>query len=230
MVIIIAVIVILVAGGIGAFYFASSSSKKSPGIQGDTMILATTTSAISSHQSTISTSSLKSSSSSAVEGASGITTYSGTFNFTVPDGPSGVRTTSNGSLQIYNTTQFGSGSFTFFISAGNESGSGTGHGTLTATTTGFCSGSTSFQYSFIIPDATTLLGNLTVFFANPNPGNFSIQLSCTGDMNGVSTATNNPSPFLPTYPNEITVASVPAAINQQQTGGFKYSFNIVQTG
>ncbi len=58
----------------------------------------------------------------------------------------------------------------------------------------------------------------------------SVHLSCKGDMTGVSTATNNPSPFLPTYPNEITVPSVPGTINQQQTGGFKYAFNITQTG
>ena len=75
------------------------------------------------------------------------------------------------------------------------------------TTVGFCTGSQTIHYSFSIPDATTLLGgNLTVFFSQENPANYSVPLTCTGDMTGVSTATNNPWPYLPEYPGEITVS------------------------
>jgi len=222
------VVVILLIVGVGVYFLVAGNSKGTtttslPVIQGNTMIPATTTTI-----STLSTgsSSLHVGSSS----ASGITSYSGTFNFSIPEGPSGVRSMSNGSLQIYNTTQVASGSFSFFVDSSNESGSGTGHGTLTAKTTGFCSGSTTLQYSFIVPDATTILGgNLTVFFSDPVPGNFSVQLSCTGDMTGVSTTTNNPSSFLPVYPNEINIPTVPGTVSNE-SGNFDYYIHVAQTG
>jgi hypothetical protein len=233
------VVVILLIVGVGVYFLVASSKSTTttslPVIQGNTMIPATTTTV-----STLSTGSpsahvISSPGASSVHvgsssAASGITTYGGTFNFTIPEGPSGVRSMSNGSLQIYNTTQAASGSFSFFVDASNESGSGTGHGTLTATTSGFCSGSTTVRYTFIVPDATTILGgNLTVFFSDPVPGNFSVQLSCTGDMAGVSTTTNNPSPFLPVYPNEINVPTVPGTVSNK-SGNFDYYIHVAQTG
>jgi len=233
------VVVILLIVGVGVYFLVAGSSKGTtttslPVIQGNTMIPATTTTisalstaSSSAHVTSLTTSSVHVGSSSA---ASGITTYSGTFNFSIPEGPSGVRSMSNGSLQIYNTTQVASGSFSFFVDPSNESGSGTGHGTLTATTTGFCSGSITVQYTFIVPDATTILGgNLTVFFSDPVPGNFSVQLLCTGDMTGVSTTTNNPSPFLPVYPNEINIPAVPGTVSNE-SGNFDYYIHVSRTG
>ncbi len=240
-IIVVMVVVILLIVGVGIYFLAAGSSKTTtnttqlPIIQGNTMLPATT-STIASIQTTSTTVSVHSVSASSsvgggsTSGSSGITTYSGTFNFSLPLGPSGDRDLSNGTLQMYNTTQVGSGSFTFFIAAQNKSGSGSGHGTLTVTTAGFCSGSSTFPYTFTIPDATTILGNYTVFFGNPVPGNFTVQLSCTGDMSGVNTSTNNPSSFLPVYPNEINFASMPVTANEHQTGDISYYYNVVQTG
>jgi hypothetical protein len=138
---------------------------------------------------------------------------------------------SNGTVQSYNSVQFASGSFTFSVAAFNRSGSGSGHGTLVVTTTGFCSGTTTVPYTFLIPDATTILGgNLTVFLGTPTPSTFMVPLSCTGPMAGVNTATNNPAPFLSVYPNEITTASTPVTVTQHLPGNINYYYKIIQTG
>ena len=113
----------------------------------------------------------------------------------------------NNTVQTYVTTQVASGSFNYFIAMGDKSGSESGHGTLTTTTTGFCSGTNSFSYTFKIPDATTLLGNQTIFFDAPTPANFTVPLTCTSPMTGVSTA-NNVTSFVGVYPNEINVATI----------------------
>jgi hypothetical protein len=156
----------------------------------------------------------------------GISTYSGTFNFSLALGPSGERVSSNNTVETYSSVEAGSGSFTFFISAVNKSGSGSGHGTFSVTTTGFCSGRTEFAYTFQIPDATALLGNLTVFIGTPTPSSYTVPLSCSGSLNGVNTATNNPGTFLAIYPNELSVSSVPANVNQHQSAGINYSYTI----
>ena len=157
-------------------------------------------------------------------GTSEISTYSGTFNFSLPLGPSGERVLANNTVQTYGTSQVASGSFSYFIAAGNKSGSGSGHGTLT-TTTGFCSGTITMGYSFKIPDATTILGNQTIFFGAPTPANFTVPLTCTGPMTGVSTA-NNVTSFIGVYPNEINVATMPTTISEHQSGNVTYYFNI----
>ena len=224
------VVIIIIVIGVSAYSYVASinssktSSSSSSKVVTTTPIPSSTLSLQSASRiyATIETSSFSSS--------LAIATYSGTFNFSLPVGPSGVRSASNGSAQYYNTIQVGSGSFTFFVSASNESGSGSGHGTLVATTSGFCSGRVKVPYTFSIPDASTLLGNLTIFFGTPTPNNITMPLSCTGPMTGVSTATNNPFTYLSAYPNEITVTSVPAVLNVHQTpGNFTYYFNIVKT-
>ena len=228
--VVIVVVIVVIVAGVGIFYYTATITSTSTGLRSTTQTTSMSISVTITPPTSIRTaqSSVTASSKVSTASLSGITTYSGTYNFSVPEGPSGVRSLSNGSIQIYNTTQVASGSFTFFISASNESGSGTGQGTFTATTSGFCSGSTTFHYTFIIPDATTILGgNLTIFFSNPTPSMFSVQLACTGNMSGVDTTTNNPSQYLPTYPNELTVKSVPAVVNVHQSAGFSYYFNIV---
>jgi hypothetical protein len=122
-----------------------------------------------------------------------------------------------------------SGSFTFSINPANYSGSGSGHGTMTVTTTGFCSGRTTFPYTFKILDATNLLGgNITVFIGDPTPLNFTVPLTCTATANPGS-ATGNTFPFLSVFPNEISVASVPATVTQHLTGGVAYSYSVTAT-
>lgn len=224
-------IVIAILALAGVTYFIASGSSGSSGAS------STTTTTRQASSTTKATSSIGSGSSQTTAArtsittasASGMTTYSVTFNYSQPLGPFGERVLPNDTVQTYSSVQVASGTFTFFISATNRSGSGSGHGTLTVTTTGFCSGTTTVPYTFQIPDATTLLGNLTVFMGTPTPGNFSVPLTCTGPMQGVSTTTNDPAPFLSTYPNELTIATVPYVINQHQTGNIDYYFDIVQT-
>ncbi|MGA2663655.1 MAG: hypothetical protein ABSF83_01750 [Nitrososphaerales archaeon] len=210
MIVIIIVVVLAIASA--AAYYALSSSKVASTTSGASNTgspVSTTTS-----RSTVALTTASSTKSGSSSGSAGLTYYAGSFNFSVPEGPSGVRSLSNGSAQYYNSVQTASGTFTFFIAADNLSGSGSGRGTYTMTTTGFCTGSETFPYTFSIPDATTALaGNLTIFFSNPVPGNYSVSLTCTGDMAGVSTATNDPGPFLPVYPGEFTIplASLPTS-------------------
>lgn len=188
----------------------------------------TSTSSLLINHSTSSTSILTtfSTSSSTV---SGVITYTGTFNFSLALGPSGERLSSNNTVETYASTISGVGTFTFSINAINSSGTGNGQGVLTVKTIGFCSGSTTFPYTFTIPDATTLLGNLTVFIGTPLPSEYTVPLTCTGSISGVNTATNNPGSFLAVYPNEISVSSVPTSVNQTQSGGISYSYTISQS-
>jgi hypothetical protein len=197
------VVVVAVAGVAYVFVFASPSS---PGAKTTTSTLRIGTTTSGAPTTTVTVGSLST-------GTTGLTYYSGSFNYNIPAGPSGVRSLPNGTAQYYNSTEAASGTFTFFIAADNFSGRGTGHGTITITTRGFCTGSQTIPYTFIVPDATTVLnGNLTVFFANPVPANYSVPLTCTGSMTGVSTA-NNPWSYLAEYPGEfsISLASLPAS-------------------
>jgi hypothetical protein len=235
MFIIIVIIVIVLVASVGAFYALSSGGSHSTTTLATTPSFTTATS--SSHSSTVTPSSSSStktvvSSSQATATQSGMHTYSGTFNYSIPVGPSGVRSFSNDTVQVYNSTMTASGTFTFFIAPLNESGSGSGHGTITVATHGFCSGSTTISYTFLVPDATSLLGgNITIFFSNPQPGNYSVPLTCTGPMAGVSTATNNPGPFLPEYPGEfsVSISSLPASVIFHPGPGFVYGVSVKET-
>jgi hypothetical protein len=177
----VAIMVVVIIAGAGAFFALSTDHVPS----------VSTSSQAKSSVSTVTTTSNSTASASSSTG-SGVTTYSGTFNFTLPlDGPSGVRTSGNGTTQYYNSTQVGSGAFSFFIAPLNESGSGSGQGTLTLTTKGFCSGTVTFPYTFKVTDATLLLKeNLTVFFGMELPVNYTVPLTYVGSMTGATQVNN----------------------------------------
>jgi hypothetical protein len=218
-VIVVGLIIVLVVAGAAAYYFVTNPSPPTPTSTGHSTTT-TTTSAV--HSSTAS-------SSTTTTGPSGLKTYSGTFNFSLPEGPFGEMTfTTNDTVLTYNSVQVGSGSFTFSINPANYSGSGSGHGTLTVTTTGFCSGHVTFPYTFQIPDATTILGNLTVFVGTPTPANFTVPLTCRATPNS-SSQNGETFPFLSTYPNELSVAAVPVVVTQHLSGNISYSFTINPT-
>jgi len=203
MLVVVLVVVVAVAGVTYVFLFASSGSSGAKTTT-STLSIGTATSNLPTTTMTIG---------SSTTGTTGLTHYSGSFNYSIPTGPSGVRSLPNGTAQYYNSTEAASGTFTFFIAADNFSGSGTGHGVITITTRGFCAGSQTIPYTFIVPDATTVLGgNITVFFSSPVPANYTVPLTCTGSMTGASTA-NNPWSYLPEYPGEFTIplASLPAS-------------------
>ncbi len=223
--IVIVIVIVVIIASVGAYYALSSSKTTTTPSTGSSITTTTSTSI------TVLTTASNSESST---GPSGLTYYSGTFNFSLPEGPSGVRSLPNGSAQYYNSVQTASGTFTFSLAAGGLSGSGTGKGTFTMTTTGFCSGSDTFPYTFTIPDVTTeIQGNITIFFASPVPGNYTVALTCTGDMTGVSTATNDPGPFLPVYPNEIgiPIASLPTSevFHSNPSTTFVWGYSLEET-
>jgi hypothetical protein len=165
-----------------------------------------------------------------VTAASGVKTYSGTFNYSNPLGPVGELVYTNGTVKSFTSVQAAAGSFTFSINPSTYTGSGSGRGTMTVTTTGFCSGRVTFPYTFQIPDATNILGgNITVFIGTPTPANFTQKLTCTATPTAGST-NGDTFPFLAIYPNELNVASVPAAVTQHLAGNVNYQFTISQTG
>ena len=216
-----ALVVVLVVASAAVYYLVvASPSSTSP-------------SKSSAKASTTSSTPRTTASSSAISttGSSTLETYRVTFNYSLPIGPVGELTFSdNDTVKTFTSVQVASGSFTFSINPANYTGSGSGQGTMTVTTTGFCSGQTTFAYTFKILDATNLLGgNITVFIGDPTPANFTVPLTCTatplpGSTNG------NAFPFLSVYPNEISVASVPATVTQHISGNITYSYTISPTG
>ena len=203
----------VIVAGVGAYVSLSSKPKSTSST--------TTHSSSSTGQKTTSSYSLSSQ-------GTAVNTYSGSFNYSIPTGPSGVRSLSNGTAQYYNSTEEASGTFSFFISSLNESGSGSGKGTLTIVTKGFCTATYMLPYTFKVPDATLILkGNLTVFFSSEAPVNYTVPLTCTGPMAGASQV-NNPWSYLPEYPGEFSVATVPVSV-VQHTGDFTWGFSVEET-
>ena len=227
--VVIVIVLVIIVASVAAYYVLSPKAAS-------TSVVSSTGSSISTTDtSTVATTTSSLTKSASSSTSTGLTYYSGSFNYTIPIGPSGVRSLPNGTAQYYNSTQMASGTFTLFIAADNFSGSGTGRGTYTVTTRGFCTGSETFPYTFTIPDATTILGgNITIFFSSPVPSNYSVPLTCTGDMTGVSTATNNPGPYLPVYPNEITIplASLPTSkiFHGTPSAIFVWSYSLKESG
>ncbi len=162
-------------------------------------------------------------------GQSGFHTYSGTYNFTIALGPGGERVFSNNTVQTYGSVQLASGSFTFSINPLNYTGTGRGTGTMIVTTTGFCSGKATVPYTFFVQATHPPGQNISVFFLNPTPGSAFVPLHCTGQMNGVNTATNNPISFLPEYPGLLTTANMPVTVSRNWGSGTTSFVSITQT-
>jgi hypothetical protein len=214
---VIALVVVLVVASVAVYYLVVVSSPSTTPPSKSTTSSSTARTAASS-------------SAIATTGSSTLKTYSVTFNYSNPLGPVGELTFSNNdTVKSYRSVQTASGSFTFSINPANYSGSGSGHGTMTVTTTGFCSGHTTFPYTFKIPDATNILGgNITVFIGDPTPLNFTVPLTCTATALPAST-NGNTFPFLSVYPNEISVATVPVTVTQHLSGNVSYSFTVTPT-
>ncbi|HEV2226699.1 MAG TPA: hypothetical protein VGR56_07850 [Nitrososphaerales archaeon] len=160
---------------------------------------------------------------------SGVHTYNGNYNFTVPLGPGGERVYSNNTVQTYGSVQLASGSFTFSINPLNYTGTGRGSGIMVVTTTGFCSGKVTVPYTFFIQATHPPGQNISVFFLNPTPGSAFVPLHCTGSTSGVNTATNNPISFLPEYPGLLTTATMPVTVSRNWGSGTTSYVSITQT-
>jgi hypothetical protein len=219
----IVIVVIVLVAAVAVYYSTTLTPSASSSTTQSTQSLTASSSTTSSSSTLLTTVSSVGTSST---GSSDVTTYSGSFNYTNPEGPGGERVFSNNTVQTYGSVQLALGSFTFSINSQNYSGTGSGHGTLTVTTTGFCSGKVTFSYAFSI-QATQLPGqNITLGFSTPTPVNATVPLSCTGPMNGVNTATNNPVPFLSEYPGLITTATIPVTVSENLGAGITYFYTI----
>ena len=154
--------------------------------------------------------------------------YSGSFNFTVPLGPSGINDSTGKPIE-WNSTQVASGSFTFSINPSTYEGTGNGHGSITVTTIGYCTGSSTVPYTFGI-EAEELPGtkNVSIDFNLPTPSMVMVQLACQGSTAGFNTA-NNPVSYLSVYPNGLDLDSFPANVYQAPTSGYGYTIEIAQT-
>ena len=223
------VIVILIAAVGYYFVVISPSGSTTASTSQPNHSSVSSSSSASLSKSTLSTSKISTSTISTSTTLSGVHTYRAVYNFSLGLGPSGVRVLPNETVQQYTSVQVASGTFTFSINPQNYSGTGSGHGTLTVTTTGFCSGSVTLSYDFPVQATNILGGNITFFVGLARPGNFSVPLTCTGPMEGVSTATNDPATFLATYPNELGVPSIPFTVNEHLQGNISYYFSVTQT-
>jgi len=194
--IVVVVVIMLVIGGAAAYYVFVFSAPVPNGVPGKTTtaVVGTTTT------------------------NGNFKRYAGTFTFSTPLGPTGEDVSPNGTLALYSSVVSATGTFSFFINPTNQSGSGSGTGRVTSVTTGFCTGQTSFAYSFTIPDATTLLGsNLTVAFGDATPSSGAYPLSCRA-LNGTVYSTTGNFTYLSVYPNLISVSSVPSTQTFSQSG------------
>ena len=151
-------------------------------------------------------------------------TYTGTFSYVVPLGPSGINDSTGKPIQ-WNSTQTASGSFTFSINPATYLGTGSGQGSIRVATRGYCTGSPTVPYTFAVQAGHLPGGNFEIAFETPSPSNVTVRLSCLGPTTGFYTA-NNPVSFLSVYPNEESPASIPMTDSQTLTGGISYTVTI----
>ena len=203
-IVVVIIVVVIIAGGAGIYVLVLSS----PGGAGAKVPVKTTTT-------------------TTTPAGSDVKNYAGTFSYSLPLGPTGSRLNKdNVTVSTYGTVLSVSGSFTFSIASFNKTGTGKGKGTMIATTSGYCTGKTTFDYTFDIINANPLFnGNTTVAFGQPTPANGAVQLTCS-DANGQISQTTGSFTYLSVYPNLISVASVPANIVETQPGNITYQVHI----
>ena len=220
-VLVIVVIVVIAAAGVAyAFVFASPST---PGAKTttttSTLIIGTSSSNLPTTTVTIG---------SSTTGTQSYEDFSGNYTFTIPLGPSGINDSTGKPIQ-WNSTQTATGSFTFSINPSTYLGSGSGQGSITVTTRGYCTGSSTVQYTFGI-EAQHIPGtnNVSIGFNLPTPPTVMVQLACQGSTAGFNTA-NNPVSYLSVYPNGLDLNSFPANVSQAPSSGYSYTVSISET-
>jgi len=206
-VIVIVVIVVVAVAGVGAYEFVFSVPSATGGKSTTTtLVIGTTTS------------------SDQTSSAPGSQTYRGTFTYVTPLGPFGINDSSGKPVE-WNSTQSVSGTFTFSINPATYIGTGSGQGTIIVATHGYCTGSTTVQYTFTIEAVHPPGQNFEISFNPPTPSTVTVELTCQGSTKGFNEA-NNPVTFLSVYPNGLNVASIPTTASQVPTGGISYTVTI----
>ena len=216
--VVVVVVVVAVAGVAYVFVFATPSSPSAKTTT-STFTIGTATSNVPTTTVTVG---------SSTTGTQSYEDFSGTYTFTIPLGPSGINDSTGKPIQ-WNSTQTAKGSFTFSINPSTYLGSGSGQGSITVTTRGYCTGSSTVQYSFGI-EAQHIPGtnNVTIDFNDPTPSTVMVQLACQGSTVGFYTA-NNPVTYLSVYPNLLDVNSFPANVSQAPTSAYSYTVSVSET-
>jgi hypothetical protein len=217
------VVVVVVAGVAYVFVFANPGPPGATTTATSTLSLGTST---PTAHTTVTTETLGGTTASS--GSQGYEDFSGSFTYVVPLGPSGINDSTGKPIQ-WNSTQTASGSFMFSINPATYIGSGSGMGTITVATRGYCTGSSTVQYTFAIQAVLNPeTKNVTIDFDLPTPSTVMVQLACQGSTVGFYTA-NNPVTYLSVYPNGLDLNSFPAKVSSILTGGISYTVNISQT-
>ena len=216
--VLVVVVVIAVAGVAYVFVFAGPSS---PGDKTttSTLVVGTATSSVPTTTVTVGGS---------TTGTESYEDFSGTYTYTVPLGPSGINDSTGKPIQ-WNSTQTATGSFTFSIDPSTYLGSGSGKGSIVVSTRGYCTGSNTVPYTFVI-EAVEIPGtkNVSITFNDPTPSTVMVTLSCLGSTVGFYTA-NNPVTYLSVYPNGLDLNSFPAKASAVLSGGISYTVSISET-
>jgi len=219
MLVVVLVVVIVVAGVAYVFVFKSPGS---PGAKTTTSTLIVSTSTSGLPKATTTETIVGATTSS---GSGSYKDFTGTFTFTIPLGPSGINDSTGKPIQ-WNSTQTASGTFTFSINTATYLGTGTGKGSITVATRGYCTGSSTVQYTFgITAEEIPGTANVTIGFDLPTPPTVMVQLTCQGSTAGFNTA-NNPVSYLSVYPNGLDLDSFPANVSMVLTGGISYTIQI----
>ena len=197
-------VVVVIVAGVGVYVFVLSAS----GTSGKT-----STTTLGPTESSVTTSASQSGQN-----------YKGSFTYANPLGPFGINDSSGKPVE-WNSTQSATGTFTFSIDPATYIGTGVGSGSITVSTQGYCTGSTTVQYTFNIT-ATHVPGeNFVISFNTPTPPSVTVQLTCQGSTDGFYTS-NNPVTYLSVYPNGLSMSAVPYTTSQPPTAGISYTVTV----
>ena len=205
--IVIVIIIVLVVAAVGGTYYVlyATPTVKQITTTGTVPVVVTTSSSVST-------------------ALGSYQTYKGTFNYITPLGPLGINY-SNGKLSEWNSTQTATGTFTFSINSLTYTGNGTGQGSIIVSTHGYCTGSVTVLYTFVIT-ATHVPGeNFIVAFNTPTPPTAMVSLTCEGSTQGFSTS-NNPVTFVSVYPTGLSATAFPTTESQSPQGGISYTVTV----
>jgi hypothetical protein len=126
----------------------------------------------------------------------------------------------------YTTRLEASGTFTVTVDLSAGFGAGNGRGTVHADTVGWCSGTDSIDYTFGVQGTLDpIVGNLTLFFAVPTPGQSSYTLNCV-DPEGHPYTDLGQYTFQSVVPYTITIRAPTGSVSGT-TGGTSYEVDVL---
>ncbi|MFI5420714.1 MAG: hypothetical protein ACHQ1H_07070, partial [Nitrososphaerales archaeon] len=150
-------------------------------------------------------------------------TFRGNFHWNNTDGPFGVRGANH---ENYTTVLDASGTFTITIDLSQGFGTGNGRGTVHADTKGWCMGTDSVDYTFGVEGTLNpVVGNLTLVFLVPTPGQSSYTLNCV-DIGGTPYTDVGDITWESVVPYTITIRAPTGSVSGT-TGGTSYEVDVL---